>query len=156
MKKRFKLFSYIVIAVFFVKPLLVQGQQTTKLTDPYEHFRQAKFFFDSNNFTAAQEEFRFYLKHIQSQPDLLISERTTVEYYIAICSIYSMRPEAEVQAVKFIADHPESPYTAKLVREIGVFYYETGDWVRAIKYLSNSSQTNLEHKYYLAVSYYKS
>lgn len=156
MKKRFFLFSYLVVAVFFVKPLISYGQQTTKITDPYEHFRRAKSFFDANNFTAAQEEFRFYLKHLQAQPELLISERTTVEYYIAICSIFSMRPEAEIQAVKFIADHPESPYTAKLVTEIGVFYYETGDWARAIKYLSNSSQTNLEHKYYLAVSYYKS
>ena len=156
MRKRFNLFSFLAIAVFFVYPFAMQGQQTIKQTDSFEHFRQAKAFFDANNFTAAQEEFRFYLKKLQGQRELLISERTTIEYYIAICSIYSMRPEAEIQAVKFIADHPESPYTAKLVTEIGVFYYETGDWARAIKYLSNSSQTNLEHKYYLAVSYYKS
>jgi tetratricopeptide (TPR) repeat protein len=155
MKKRFVFFSLLVSAFYLVNPFFVHGQQTIKPSDPYEHFRQAKFFFDSNNFTAAQEEFRFYLKLLQSERELLISERTTVEYYIAMCSIYSMRPEAEIQAVKFIADHPESPYTAKLITEIGVFYYETGDWVRAIKYLSNSSQTNLEHKYYLAVSYYK-
>jgi tetratricopeptide (TPR) repeat protein len=155
MKKRFVYFSLLVSAFYLVNPLFVHGQQTIKPSDPYEHFRQAKFFFDSNNFTAAQEEFRYYLKLLQAERELLISERTTVEYYIAMCSIYSMRPEAEIQAVKFIADHPESPYTAKLITEIGVFYYETGDWVRAIKYLSNSSQTNLEHKYYLAVSYYK-
>jgi len=156
MKKRFFFFSYLVVVLFIALPTIVQGQQTAKITDPYEHFRRAKTYFDANNFASAQEEFRFYLKYLQSQSELLISERTTVEYYIAICSIYSMRPEAEVQAVKFIADHPESPYTAKLVTEIGVFYYETGDWARAIKYLSNSSQTNIEHKYYLAVSYYKS
>jgi len=35
------------------------------------------------------------------------------------------------------------------------FFYETGDWTRTVKFLSNSSQTNIEHKYYLAVSYYK-
>lgn len=155
MKKRFVFYSLLVIAIFLVNPCILQGQQTIKSSDPYEHFRQAKFFFDSNNFTAAQEEFRFYLKLLESDRELLISERTTVEYYIAMCSIYSMRPEAEIQSVKFIADHPESPYTAKLITEIGVFFYETGDWVRAIKYLSNSSQTNLEHKYYLAISYYK-
>ena len=155
MKKRFVYFSLLVIAFFLVNPFLMQGQQTAKSSDPYEHFRQAKFFFESNNFTAAQEEFRYYLKILQSDRALFISERASVEYYIAMCSIYSMRPEAELQAVKFIADHPESPYTAKLITEIGVFFYETGDWNRAIKYLINSAQTNLEHKYYLAVSYYK-
>lgn len=155
MKKRFLYFSLLVISVFLVSPSLMQGQQTTKPSDSYEHFRQAKFFFESNNFTAAQEEFRYYLKVLQADRALFISERATVEYYIAMCSIYSMRPEAEIQAVKFIADHPESPYTAKLITEIGVFFYETGDWNRAIKYLLNSAQTNLEHKYYLAISYYK-
>ena len=155
MKKRFVYLSLLVISLFFVKPLIVQGQQTIKLTDPYEHFRQAKFFFDSNNFSAAQEEFRFYLKLLQNDRESLVSDRMTVEYYIALCSIYSMRPEAEVQAVKYIADYPESPYSAKLIKEIGVFFYETGDWTRSVRFLSNSSQTNIEHKYYLAVSYYK-
>jgi tetratricopeptide (TPR) repeat protein len=156
MKKRLFYFSVLVLSVFIVKPFEMLGQQTVKLTDPYEHFRHAKLLFDSNNFPAAQEEFRFYLKTLQENPSSLISERTSVEYFIAMCSIYSMRPEAEIQAVKFVADHPESPFSAKLITEIGVFYYETGDWARAIKYLSNSAQTNLEHKYYLAVSYYKS
>ena len=156
MKKRLFYFSVLVLSVFFIQPFEMHGQQTVKLTDPYEHFRQAKLLFDSNNFPAAQEEFRFYLKSLQESPSSLNSERTIVEYYIAMCSIYSMRPEAEIQAVKFVADHPESPFSAKLITEIGVFYYETGDWARAIKYLSNSAQTNLEHKYYLAVSYYKS
>lgn len=155
MKKRLYYFSVLVLSVFFVQPFEMNGQQTVKLADPYEHFRQAKLLFDSNNFPAAQEEFRFYLKSLQETPTLSLSERTIVEYYIAMCSIYSMRPEAEIQAVKFVSDHPESPFSAKLITEIGVYYYETGDWARAIKYLSNSAQTNLEHKYYLAVSYYK-
>ena len=62
MKKRFVFFSLLVSAFYLVNPFFVHGQQTIKPSDPYEHFRQAKFFFDSNNFTAAQEEFRFYLK----------------------------------------------------------------------------------------------
>lgn len=156
MKKRFFYFSVFVISLFFVNPFFVRGQQTLKITDPFEHFRHAKLLFDSNNFPAAQEEFRFYLKFLQESQNALISEKTTVEYYIAMCSIYAMRPEAEIQAIKFVADHPESPFSAKLITEIGVFFYETGDWVRAIKYLSNSAQTNLEHKYYLAISHYKS
>jgi tetratricopeptide (TPR) repeat protein len=156
MKNRFLYFSVLVFSMFFVNPFFTKGQQTLKISDPFEHFRQAKLLFDSNNFPAAQEEFRFYLKLLQENQTALVSEKTTVEYYIAMCSIYSMRPEAEIQAVKFVADHPESPFSARLITEIGVFFYETGDWARAIKYLINSAQTNLEHKYYLAVSHYKS
>jgi tetratricopeptide (TPR) repeat protein len=131
------------------------GQQTTLPTDPAKTFRQANLFFQSKNFIAAREEFIQYLSYLQQQPRESTAEKTQVEYYIAMCSIYTMRPEAEMQAIRFVSEHPESPFAALLKREIGVFYYETGDWVRAIRYLSQAAQTNLEYSYYLAISHYQ-
>ncbi len=154
MKKRFSAFGISFLFMFFSAWVSV-GQQTTLPTDPAKTFRQANFFFQSKNFIAAREEFIHYLSYLQQQPRESTAEKTQVEYYIAMCSIYTMRPEAEMQAIRFVSEHPESPFAALLKREIGVFYYETGDWVRAIRYLSQAAQTNLEYTYYLAISHYQ-
>ena len=154
MKKRFSAFGISFLFMFFSAWVSV-GQQTTLPTDPAKTFRQANFFFQSKNFIAAREEFIQYLSYLQQQPRESTAEKTQVEYYIAMCSIYTMRPEAEMQAIRFVSEHPESPFAALLKREIGVFYYETGDWVRAIRYLSQAAQTNLEYTYYLAISHYQ-
>jgi tetratricopeptide (TPR) repeat protein len=154
MKKRFSAFGISFLFMFFSAWVSV-GQQTTLPTDPAKTFRQANFFFQSKNFIAAREEFIQYLSYLQQQPRESTAEKTQVEYYIAMCSIYTMRPEAEMQAIRFVSEHPESPFAALLKREIGVFYYETGDWVRAIRYLSQAAQTNLEYSYYLAISHYQ-
>jgi tetratricopeptide (TPR) repeat protein len=154
MKKRFFAFGISFLFLFFSAWVSV-GQQTTLPTDPAKTFRQANLFFQSKNFIAAREEFIQYLSYLQQQPRESTAEKTQVEYYIAMCSIYTMRPEAEMQAIRFVSEHPESPFAALLKREIGVFYYETGDWVRAIRYLSQAAQTNLEYSYYLAISHYQ-
>ncbi|MFD3393432.1 tetratricopeptide repeat protein [Aquirufa sp. OSTEICH-129V] len=154
MKKRFSAFGISFLFMFFSAWVSV-GQQTTLPTDPAKTFRQANLFFQSKNFIAAREEFIQYLNYLHQQPRESTAEKTQVEYYIAMCSIYTMRPEAEMQAIRFVSEHPESPFAALLKREIGVFYYETGDWVRAIRYLSQAAQTNLEYTYFLAISHYQ-
>jgi lipopolysaccharide biosynthesis regulator YciM len=154
MKKRY-LVSFISFFVFVLSVGHCFAQQTLLPADPANVFRQANLFFQSKNFYAAREGYIQYLAYLQNKPEEFTAERTQVAYYIAMCSIYTMRPEAELQAIRFVSDHPESPYAALLKREIGVFYYETGDWVRAIRYLKQAAQTNLEHTYYLAISYYQ-
>jgi tetratricopeptide (TPR) repeat protein len=154
MKKRFFAFGISFLFLFFTAWVSL-GQQTVLPADPSKAFRQANLFFQSKNFIAAREEFIHYLAYLQQQPHESTAEKTQVEYYIAMCSIYTMRPEAEMQALRFASEHPESPYTAQLKKDIGGFYYETGDWVRAIRYLSQSAQTNLEHAYFMAISHYQ-
>lgn len=154
MKKRFFAFGISFLFLFFSSWVSL-GQQTALPADPAKTFRQANLFFQSKNFIAAREEFIQYLNYLQQQPRESTAEKTQVEYFIAMCSIYTMRPEAEMQAIRFVSEHPESPFAALLKREIGVFYYETGDWLRAIRYLSQAAQTNLEYTYFLAISHYQ-
>jgi tetratricopeptide (TPR) repeat protein len=85
----------------------------------------------------------------------MLSEKISAEYLLSMCSIYSMRPEAEVLANRFVENYPKNPYSADLVRDLGIYFYEAGDWKRAIKYLSKGSLTNLEFKFKLAVAYYQ-
>jgi tetratricopeptide (TPR) repeat protein len=154
MRDRVVQFIYIILIVASSSVGLF-GQQTLNHLDYSLHYRQGKSYFDAKNYIAAHEEFSSYLTSLRNGAPDQANEKTLAEYYLAMCAIYSMRPEAEVVADRFAANHPEIPQSVKLIKDIGSFFYETGDWQRAIKYLSNASFTNLEWKYKLAVSYFK-
>ena len=143
------------LIIFFIN-FSILAQQTFSYKDHTLHFRQAKEYFDSKNYVAAKEEFSAYL---ESLDPLQIREqngqKVLAEYYITMCSLYMSQPESEILAERFISDNPEHPQAVKLLRGIGTFFYDNGDYLKAIKYLSKSSDTNLEAKYKLAVAYYE-
>ena len=141
--------------VIFLYSTGVFGQQTLSFNDHTLHFRQAKEYFDAKNYVAAQEEFSAYLGSLEPLSNEQSGQRVLAEYYMTMCSLYMSRPESEILAERFVANNPEHPQAVKLLRGIGTFFYENGDYAKAIKYLSKSSDTNLEAKYKLAVSYYE-
>lgn len=141
--------------VIFLYATGVLGQQTLSFNDHTLHFRQAKEYFDAKNYVAAQEEFSAYLGSLEPLSNEQSGQRVLAEYYMTMCSLYMSRPESEILAERFVANNPEHPQAVKLLRGIGTFFYENGDYTKAIKYLSKSSDTNLEAKYKLAVSYYE-
>ena len=131
------------------------AQQTLSFKDHTLHFRQAKEYFDSKNYVAAREEFSAYLESLEPLSNEQSGQKVLAEYYITMCSLYMSQPEAEILAERFIANNPEHPQAVKLLRGIGTFFYDNGDYAKAIKYLSRSSETNLEAKFKLAISYFE-
>ena len=144
-----------VLFIFFISCGSVSGQQTQSSSDHLIHYRQGKSFFEARNYLAAQEAFRTYLYGLTATNDEMLNEKISAEYLLCMCSIYSMRPEAEVLANRFVENYPKNPYSADLVRDLGIYFYEAGDWKRAIKYLSKGSLTNIEFKFKLGVAYYE-
>ena len=131
------------------------AQQTLSFKDHTLHFRQAKEYFDSKNYVAAREEFSAYLGSLEPLSSEQSGQKVLAEYYITMCSLYMSQPEAEILAERFITNNPEHPQAVKLLRGIGTFFYDNGDYAKAIKYLSRSSETNLDAKFKLAISYYE-
>lgn len=131
------------------------AQQTLSFKDHTLHFRQAKEYFDSKNYVAAREEFSAYLGSLEPLSNEQSGQKVLAEYYMTMCSLYMSQPEAEILAERFIANNPEHPQAVKLLRGIGTFFYDNGDYAKAIKYLSRSSETNLDAKYKLAISYFE-
>ncbi|MFM1837067.1 MAG: hypothetical protein RJA04_1755 [Bacteroidota bacterium] len=131
------------------------AQQTFIYKDQTLHFRQAKEYFDAKNYVAAREEFNAYLGSIEPMSNEQSGQKVLAEYYMTMCALYMSQPEAEILAERFVANNPEHPQAVKLLRGIGTFFYENGDYAKAIKYLSRSSDTNLEAKYRLGVAYYE-
>ena len=150
-----KLTSWIGIILLTLGSLGVYGQQTLSFKDHTLHFRQAKEYFDAKNYVAAREEFSAYLASIEPLSNEQSGQKVLAEYYITMCSLYMSQPEAEIIAERFVANNPEHPQAVKLLRGIGTFFYDNGDYAKAVKYLSKSSETNLEAKYKLAVSHYE-
>ncbi len=131
------------------------AQQTLSFKDHTLHFRQAKEYFDSKNYVAAREEFSAYLGSLEPLSNEQSGQKVLAEYYMTMCSLYMSQPEAEILAERFIANNPEHPQAVKLLRGMGTFFYDNGDYAKAIKYLSRSSETNLEAKFKLAISYFE-
>lgn len=131
------------------------SQQTLSFRDQSLHFRQAKEYFDAKNYVAAKEEFNQYLQALEPINGEQSGQKVLAEYYITLCAIYMSQPESEVLAERFVDNHPEHPQSIKLLRDLGSFFYDNGDYAKAIKYLSRSSETNLAAKFKLAISYYE-
>ena len=146
---------WITAFLFFCVSLGAFGQQTLSFKDHTLHFRQAKEYFDAKNYVAAREEFSAYLGSIEPLSNEQTGQKVLAEYYMTMCSLYMSQPEAEILAERFVANNPEHPQAIKLLRGIGTFFYDNGDYAKAVKYLSKSSETNLEAKYKLAVSFYE-
>jgi tetratricopeptide (TPR) repeat protein len=156
MKKHISVSSLLIATIVFLINFSIFGQQTFSYKDYTLHFRQAKEYFDSKNYVAAKEEFSAYLESLEPlQIREQNGQKVLAEYYITMCTLYMSQPEAEILAERFIADNPEHPQAIKLLRGIGTFFYDNGDYLKAIKYLSKSSETNLEAKYKLAIAYYE-
>ncbi|HEV7349651.1 tetratricopeptide repeat protein [Telluribacter sp.] len=138
-----------------------QAQNTLGYTAPEAHFRNGLEYFEKSNFTAARQEFNEYL----NRQDKLLStsdyNTVTAEYYIAVTGLYLDYPEAEVQIDRFVRNHAEHPKAQLIFSDLGRYYYEAGEYQKAITYLEKASQTagstgkRLEASYRLGMSYFK-
>ncbi|WP_207509984.1 tetratricopeptide repeat protein [Telluribacter humicola] len=141
--------------------LTSQAQTTLGYTAPEAHYRNGLEYYEKSNFVAAREEFNQFLK----KQDKLLStsdyNTVTAEYYIAVTGLYLNYPEAEVQIDRFVRNHAEHPKAQLIFSDLGRYYYEAGEYQKAITYLekavNSASNTGkkMEASYRLAMSYYK-
>lgn len=116
------------------------------------HFNQGKEYFEAQNYVAAREEFANFLSR---QTDVAKNEVISAEYYQVLCSLYLNQPEIDVLGYHFNLNHPNSPQSNLLFRKIGLYFYDLGQYVKAIRYLENSSLGNVESRYKLGVAYFE-
>ena len=102
---------------------------------------------------------------LNSQDKLLSTSdynKVTAEYYVAVTGLYLNYPEAEVQVDRFVKNHAEHPKAQLIYSDLGKYYYESGNYEKAITYLEKAVNLpgagagKLESTYRLAMSYYNS
>jgi len=140
--------------------LEVHAQNTLSLTAPEAHFRNGLEYYEKSNFVASRQEFNEFLN---TQDKLLSTgdyNKVTAEYYVAVTGLYLNYPEAEVQIDRFVKNHAEHPKAQQIYGDLGKYYYEAGEYEKAITYLEKAVKTagnsgkKLESTYQLAMSYF--
>lgn len=138
----------------------IHAQNTLGYTEADVHYRNGVELFEKSNYSAAKQEFRYYL---EKRPALLNTNDYTAvnaEYYTTLCALYADAPEAELAVDRFVRNHPEHPKAALIYSDLGKYYFDRGDYANAITYLtkaldrSSNYYAATETRYKLGLSYY--
>ena len=132
----------------------IQAQSTLSYTDVSVHFRNGREHFESKNYEAARAEFNLYLDADKALLEKEDANKVWAEYYVVMCSLYLGYPETELLAQRFVRNYLEHPVAGNLYKEIGNYFFEQGDYSRAVDYLKKSPKSDEEAQYRLAISYF--
>jgi tetratricopeptide (TPR) repeat protein len=138
----------------------VSAQNTLTITEPEAHFRNGLEYYEKSNYVAARQEFGEFLNTHNKLLSTSDYNKVTAEYYVAVTGLYLNYPEAEVQVDRFVKNHAEHPKARQVYSDLGRYYYNSGNFEKAITYLEkaveapSSGTTKSESMYQLAMSYY--
>jgi tetratricopeptide (TPR) repeat protein len=135
------------------------AQNTLYYTEPDQLYRNGIEFFEKNNYIAARNEFDEYLKNTSQFLQENKFTRGYAQYYLVMCALYLNYPDAEILAERFAANNPEHPKAATIFKELGNYYYNSGEYGRAVVYLRKAIRMGMpptdmeEAKFKLAFAY---
>jgi tetratricopeptide (TPR) repeat protein len=143
---------------FFLTTFVFQNhllaQSTLNYTDASIHFRNGQEHFESKNYEAARAEFNMFIDYDKSLLEKEDNNKVWAEYYVVMCSLYLGYSETELLANRFVRNYPEHPVAGNLYKEIGNYFFEQGDYARAVDYLKKSPKSDEEAQYRLAISHF--
>ncbi len=137
------------------------SQNTLAYTDPESHYNKGIDLFQKKVYTASREEFKHYIQLTEKTLKENEFNLTNAEYYSALSGLYAKAIDADIDIERFVVNHSDHPKAKVIYNDLGKYFYDQGDYKRAIVYLekattdANDSQQSLEMKYKLAVSYYQ-
>jgi len=140
--------------------LSATAQRTLSYTEPDAHYRSGMEWFEKNNYAAARQEFTQYLEQKKNLLNTNDQNAVSAEYYVVLTGLYMNAPEAEVQVDRFVKNHSEHPKAGQLYGDLGKYYFDKGDFDKAISFLEKAIRQNqnyyrqAETKYLLAMAYY--
>ncbi|AII53904.1 tetratricopeptide repeat protein [Hymenobacter sp. APR13] len=158
-----KIFPRIALAASLsaAAPLAAQAQQTQVFASDERHFQEGLELFDRGKYGAAQQAFQRYTELTQRRTGELAEGRTIdAEYYYAVAGLYLFHPDAEDRILAFARQNPAHPKAAVAFFELGKFYFDKKDYVKAIDYLQRVGADNLsteqraESEFKLGYSYF--
>ena len=154
MNKISSLVSLILILLTVVPQKQLLAQSTLNYTDASIHFRNGQEHFESRNYEAARAEFNLFLDYDKTLLEKEDGNKVWAEYYVVMCSLYLGYSETELLANRFVRNYPEHPVAGNLYKEIGNYFFEQGDYARAVDYLKKSPKSDEDAQYRLAISYF--
>jgi tetratricopeptide (TPR) repeat protein len=133
------------LSIFFACiSLLAQAQGTLQQTSDYAAFYRAEALYEKEQFGAAREEFRNFIKSFSNTNDPLYIK---ARYYEGIAALELYNNDAQAIIEDFNKDYPESIYKYEIYHRLGRFYYQKKDWHSTIVWLSRVDPRNLDEIY---------
>lgn len=154
MNKISSLVSLIFIFLTFDSQNDLLAQSTLNYTDASIHFRNGQEHFESRNYEAARAEFNLFLDYDKTLLEKEDGNKVWAEYYSIMCSLYLGYSETELLASRFVRNYPEHPVAGNLYKQIGNYFFEHGDYARAVDYLKKSPKSDEDAQYRLAISHF--
>ncbi len=137
------------------------AQNTIAYTDPESYYHKGIELFQKKVYAPSREEFRHYIQLNQKSLNSNEFNLTNAEYYSALAGLYSKAYDADIEIERFVVNHSDHPKAKVIYGDLGKYFYDEGDYKRAIQYLEKAVNMNsaslqaLEFKYMLAIAYYQ-
>ncbi|MBD3636369.1 MAG: tetratricopeptide repeat protein [Crocinitomicaceae bacterium] len=130
------------------------AQLTDKYTSDYANFYRAEELFEKAKFSAAQEEFKVFMKDI-NEPNHPFYIKA--KYYNALCALYLYHADAELLLLGFLKEYPESIYRQTIYFELGRYYFSKNKFKDVIKWMQlvdvNELDPEMHPEYYFKLGY---
>lgn len=127
------------IAILALMP--IRAQQTAIYTNELSDYEQAVNLYHNKAYAASQESF----SKVKNQFEEFSELKANCEYYIAICAIKMEQPNADQLVTDFVEKYPNSTKRNDAYLDVANFYYDTGKYAQALKWLQKVNPNNLSH-----------
>ncbi|MEO9532280.1 MAG: tetratricopeptide repeat protein [Crocinitomicaceae bacterium] len=146
-----KRFGFIVL--IFIS-LTASAQWSDKYSSEYAEFYRAEELFEKAKFSAAQEEFKIFMKGFEEPNHPYFIK---AKYYNALCALHLYHQDAEQLLLAFLAEYPESIYRQEIYFELGKYYYRKKKHDKVIEWFSQVEVLDLDEdvvpEYYFKLGY---
>ena len=135
----------LVATVFSVFSL--HAQQTRIFTDPQEKFKEAKEYYQKDQYSLAYPLFK-ELQQALRETDLVNDPIMVQEinYYTTVMSLKQNEDRAEAKAINYIELEKNNPRVQQMNFHLGEFYYREQKFADAVKYYEEAGIANLSNR----------
>jgi TolA-binding protein len=142
MKNRILALSATVISV-----ISLNAQQTRIFTDPQEKFKEAKEYYQKEQYSLAYPLFK-ELQQASKETNLINDPLITqeIDYYTTVLALKQNEDRAEATALQFIDLEKNNPRVQQMNYHLGEFYFAHQNFADAAKYYEEASIANLSNR----------
>ncbi len=137
----------IALAAAVISVLSLHSQQTRIFTDPQEKFKEAKEYYQKEQYSLAYplfKELQQASKETNQINDALVTQE--INYYTTVLSLKQNEERAEATAINYIELEKNNPRVQQMNFHLGEFYYRQQNFADAAKYYEDAGIANLSNR----------
>jgi TolA-binding protein len=136
-----------VLAAILFLSISLQAQQTKVFTDPREKFKEAKEYYQKEQYSLAYPLFK-ELQQAVKETDIINDPLAVQEinYYTTVLSLKQNEEKAEATAINYIELEKNNARTQQMNFHLGEFFYRQQKFADAAKYYEDAGIANLSNR----------